>query len=1115
MLNLTLNPIFPNPENLMSALKKATECYIDNAVYGALYDYGSDVIDETSLRYRMALKRSTKVITEAPAELSDPLGFAHALFDVATKHPKDVPSETIELIYAPSGRPLPSAISLNHFRKFAKSVSYQLWSDRELLYPLPGTFSIQSSTISSFLDFPENLKFCISYGEDLDKSSLQFRLRYHVSRWLTITDWLRPEDIEIDEAAHLRQFFINNRHTAPEFGPSAYWNAVGPFLMAVARQYPDRVNYTESDVEIFEKAALFKISGTTLLSLSQQLEDKVNAPKKVRPKSAHRPKTKAQSRAEKARKFAALAEVSGTPEALAVSVVYETRFPKDGWFRDVSGIDFLDTDYRREIVENWSPLLDQFIEYRHVVKRYEQDKGTKATLHVIADYLTICIPTFRHFFGNDLAESKIIPDFPRNFKRYPFIDDLGSENVIQPTFSEYIAVRFPSPGSRYAHMSGAERFFDFISDTYRDDERIAGSDFSNPIRQYDRPLSRTLGRPNHSNKVPIKRTIYPHFRKWLFAMEAIVVFVDGLSDNPLPNNFDGDVVDAHSIGYVPFYIHDDTVYPVSMIPAEFVRNNDAAGLRPSTTLRLIITAVETGLRFQNIQWLCRDAFDKLNTDLTFSVQTLYVNTDKVRDSANAVPIFSDLRELLVRQASDFDRFNADQPKIYYEGREHTRFEMLRPLFFNSLKKLPLSDGAYNRMWTNLMSSFQVFYGTIAEYEKFIIVSKPKIVRVEATKCGDHYCPLRVATVSTPHAVRSSFITRRAGILPRHVISDLVLHRGPPATSHYVVPDKEELDEIFEHADNAVMSGSRPQPSIHGGPAYIHAEKVNSTLARAVLEDRQSAIAGHSMISLKVFDNENDEESGIDKLKSASADDIVFRSTHICPLNEKCPAEIVEELGGFFRCGGCRFACKSVDHLPAIGAKQRTLFEAIVRNQEAYKFQRASGAEKAELQRLYDTIDRDVFELTCWRASEEILVEMAAHGGVDAEAIFAFEPDLVRFQLQRVVRPSSQGEFVLRRIIDASHFPEFATDWLRSQAQVLLRRIMGARDEPVYRLGESNPDREIQELASLVTVCLKATGTDLARLADEIENPAFESGMLQKMLPSDWQALPSMARLAAR
>jgi hypothetical protein len=231
-----------------------------------------------------------------------------------------------------------------------------------------------------------------------------------------------------------------------------------------------------------------------------------------------------------------------------------------------------------------------------------------------------------------------------------------------------------------------------------------------------------------------------------------------------------------------------------------------------------------------------------------------------------------------------------------------------------------------------------------------------------------------------------------------------------------------------------------------------------------------------MIAIRpALESDDEASSGLDVLRASPMSRIVFRETHICPVGEDCPAEVIAAARGPFRCGVCPLACKSIDHLPAIVAKQRLLLERIQASQEAYRRLVDRGDGASELGELYDAIDVDIQDYLGWRLAEEVLEDMREKLGSAPDVLHAEDPEIIRRHLKRVMKPSSEQEFVLRPVVEANAYPTMATDRLRLQALKLRKRILAGLEKIEVQEDE---DDEIAGLASLVTVMLKARDATL-------------------------------------
>jgi hypothetical protein len=251
-------------------------------------------------------------------------------------------------------------------------------------------------------------------------------------------------------------------------------------------------------------------------------------------------------------------------------------------------------------------------------------------------------------------------------------------------------------------------------------------------------------------------------------------------------------------------------------------------------------------------------------------------------------------------------------------------------------------------------------------------------------------------------------------------------------------------------------------------------------------DRDDAIQSFGIVNVRHALNEGEDVDALELLRAAPISRIVFRDTHICPVDEQCPPDVVQAFGGKYRCGSCWLACKSIDHLPAIAAKRRQLAERIQSNLKLYQRALSNKENSAELNELYDTIEDDLNEYLAWTLTEQVLWDISQKRGENSEVLFASEPEIVRQQLQRVSRPCSEQEFVLRRIIESDAYPSLATDELRLRALKLKRQIIAGTagiDEIV-----SNQDDEADDIAAFarfVYFVLRAKNLTLEQLSEAL------------------------------
>ena len=234
-----------------------------------------------------------------------------------------------------------------------------------------------------------------------------------------------------------------------------------------------------------------------------------------------------------------------------------------------------------------------------------------------------------------------------------------------------------------------------------------------------------------------------------------------------------------------------------------------------------------------------------------------------------------------------------------------------------------------------------------------------------------------------------------------------------------------------------------------------------------------------------LDAEAESAGALEVLRALPMSQIVFRETHICPVGEHCPAEVIAETGSARRCGICPLDCKCVDHLPAIAAKQRQLLERAKASLEAYARLSQMDGQGSELGEIHDASGADFQEYLGWCLSEDI--RQNSPEGLDQ--IHVARPEIVRQHLTRVVKRSSDQEFVLRRIVESNEYPTLATDDLRRQAVKMTKRLMaGVIDTGDLLAAYDGDEDEIVGFARLVSTVMKANDYSLEQLGEAIARP---------------------------
>ncbi|MEM7289410.1 MAG: hypothetical protein AAF412_03390 [Pseudomonadota bacterium] len=941
----------------------------------------------------------------------------------------------------------PSGKKRKLLRQAVRKVLFQLWCQDKVVFPLGFGFKSTIGPTDRLMLGTEVLKFVSCYKSDETSKrkfgrQVEFRVSQHSLAWIYATDWHQFSRIELEDVSLLWDE-IDRRHqskTERSTPPS-----VGVLVSVLLDQ--NRLKFSQLDFNELVEA-----------------------------------------RAARTRDRQTVSRNSGNTTHQAYFYGGIRSF---GYFSLSEHL--VDTQYEfpRETAARWNKLFDAFIKYRVEIKGFEDTRKYKRYLYVLADYIGRYLPNI----ANDTGSKLPLVAAPRDFKKYPFVDQADRPKFFL-TILEFIKSRTKSPDSFRAILTPVSHFFDWIEHKYGGPEykHIAVPKFRNPIDvKFDALRSK---KRTGTNKVPFGAETLPHLMGWLYAVEKFGMHLGkSIEKKPkgleLRQRFNDHIIQCSMHNYVPEYEHLGEVYKVERIPLMLLtgQRTVSAGFNLSA-LRMLISAMELGLRFQSVQWLDRNAWDSLNVqdDQSDSFVKLFVNTDKSNDTPWKTLMPRRVRALLLRQEDELQRQNIVPQSFHYESRKHSRFNKVTPLFATRQGKI-ISDGSYNEYWKVCICAFAGFaFETGLRLPPLIKFSEPtgKSPIVKKNLDGFDYCPLKIVPLHTPHSARSTFITRRSGATDYIELSKLVGQADPIVTAHYDYPEHDKMVRALEVGELVVNNPDavRPlTPAIKSGPALIKAKDSNSALRRSFEHDRDETIARFKIISLGA-ELKNSDAAGIALLRHSRAADIVFRDTHICPVGEECPADVVEAAGERMRCGTCKLACKSVDHLPAIGAKKNALRGQIRHNSSLYRTAKKSGNRGEELREIAGRIEMDAYELAGWEQSDILLRDLLSDPE-HREWFLTGEPEIVRDHLRRVVVESDQKQFLATRILDAAAYPALSTDELRIKAARFVRYVQAGET-----VEDDDPDADIKALASAILTRTKALGLEFSEVGTLLEKPAF-------------------------
>jgi len=721
----------------------------------------------------------------------------------------------------------------------------------------------------------------------------------------------------------------------------------------------------------------------------------------------------------------------------------------------------------------WSKLYTAYFD-EHPRESY---KGPLRAIGFLNLYLFYYLP---YWFKENPGTSLRFPSTPNDLVGPIFISRLIDLDQDAPrTFVEFMRARQASSGvsaeTQYADIKQVEVFFAFIAERANE---VAGCEkFRQPLSKYDYP---TLTRPLGTDKSPLPRRLFLPF---VHFVEAVRTYMNGINEQILAGVLSKDdlyqitkftgFIDTESVqkkyGFlVPTFDVDGTNVEIRFLPltvtADWYDLKDGRRLkllRPNA-LNHIIVALFTGLRHNHIQWLDLECFDMFVTDIDEDYSKLYVNTDKARKKPWVPHVNKRVIEVLRSQKAW--RELIDEPSFqvshYYNGNEKTSYPRFKPLFaYAPGSGSAHPDHVYENAWQSLLLGFQSLLPRLpieGMYSRLLCRLRPAHVTFhdpdEKSKLAEHalrdgpLCNLYVKSKVTPHSTRVTVVSHLISFLSPELIGAYVTGQTRATVFHYVRTEPGQLDSLqvgqardlqqraYENQLEGFLTGN---PAIDA--SFIKADNLNSRLAKSIRVDLSETIIRFGCVSIDYRETERD---GIDILKEKGIEQAAFNKTEICPYGNQCPQDILKMLKGLRRCSLCPYAVRSIDHLPALVAREKFAAEMlseldakVSEGAETFTSEELDGLE-LERQRLGE-------EYAGWRLCIEVveLQRLRVAAGEDSRTWIVERPEIIEQDLKRIEVPTGITTYLLSRLQESVQYPGFQSPSIKSEFDMLRRRVL--------------------------------------------------------------------------
>ncbi|MCW8346011.1 hypothetical protein MD535_08320 [Vibrio sp. ZSDZ65] len=510
-------------------------------------------------------------------------------------------------------------------------------------------------------------------------------------------------------------------------------------------------------------------------------------------------------------------------------------------------------------------------------------------------------------------------------------------------------------------------------------------------------------------------------------------------------------------------------------------------------IRGATVALEQGIRHIHIRHLDARHFDKYATDNT-DVTHLLVQTEKTNKRPWKAPSHQDVISIL-RSEREFLRLRTDRnigDLIKYSSSN----QEIDVLFRNAAGK-DFGEQQWNGVWDNLLLLAQQLINTHCgeyvnncQFVKMVPLtpddpmtylnfvnkltaqnSHVKRSFVDESKLHKHKFDgighrIKLMPIVTPHGSRTTFVSHRIGHMPLHLLARTVNQSGKTAV-YYGVENAEETKALFESSRQALKIIKRTDSN---ESVRISSKAVSSKVEDAFLQSPSEAmnLYGMTSIPLVVIDKEGNEiqkKTGLDLLSSTPHSMIAFADTHICVHNLECPAEIVDENGGFQRCGVCRIKICHIDNLVSISAMMEKLeIDETLTGEELKSLNSNSDLDsnfvKQEKKRLKQKIDVISSEKIGWAIAQEAVETQRQR------LLGTKNNQHSRFMIPAptLLKESIKCEKVQQKVAEIFFNHALTTDDIPSLRSDKLRVVMARLTQKVQYLSMSASSQQRQQLA---------------------------------------------------
>jgi len=978
------------------------------------------------------------------------------------------------------------------FSTVIKLVFVSLWSQEMVVLPkgfssikMPNHLMIQISenAPSEFL----NKLIAVNPSSGLDfYGAVSEKLRKNVGNfWLRLilnTNWTKPDNVNAEDIRYLIESCSGSKHSVLH----RYY--VIDFLSYLLSDYPE-LNQMSQDILSDINSVRYKERKRKAEEAQERRRD-WQAKNYANGSNGHS-KPKYKKEVSQLRNLLSFSQCTdGNDESLETHIgtnitPYSIRRIFFSKALDVNAHHFYSAmdEKERRMIRTIDRTFKAFIQSRGLQKPspYEYELG------ILLCYMSVYLPRFFLKRDGDLSEypdtfNKLTCSYfiARNEFLSELIEDKREAPLTYFKFVELIGDKFGWSWSSttYQHLNIARSYFDYIEHS---NSVIPEADkFKNSVSDNDIPNT-SRGSTTVKNVLPRK-----YFQVFLSLLEALEYFIDhinGMADGVNPCIVGGKItmtnysrlhsskslqglwgnggrvmpeIDLSLVNYTPVVRFEDKYYPLKQMIRFYTftpyRVNGITEKRaPPHVPRILWLMANTGIRQKHLLWLDKDSFDAAIPSKPTALSPLIVSTDKSHDEWVSI-VSKEVIEVCQRQKSWLERNEIESLKkpMWYSEKEKSRFGKFIPLFrldasastwdvhaevgkvmwmLEKFIKHQLGDVDCPRLAFWKPSDTKETPGDRDDY-------KTNIDSFDRSSVNSKWV-WKLYSDYTAHGLRAAFVSEHMRFLPPSLIGrHLTGQFSETLVWYYTIMNAEDIGDHQQLLINLLMKN---EDKIKGGGAPELAQKIssmNAIIAKDIDTDPDSAISTHGLFSLSDVD---DSKNGIAELKAKKNTQLAFNSTHICPFNNSCPAEVVKKFGLDKPCTVCPYAIRGVVHLPALNAQKFKfveLMEEYGAKIKEYKKRPKTGVIQSEIEGLeaeYDRLTRDSFAL---EAIEYQLYRMRDAGD---QPYIAQDTQTIKNLYENL--ELDESEHLIKRLIDVQCFPDLDSPNIQRKFARLRYKLM--------------------------------------------------------------------------